>query len=347
MQSRKDVKLELQKGEKMSKKASYLVLDCETATLPFIKELVVTEEERKKIAVARPIIYDIGWTIVQKDGTILKKASYLVQETFFVPQVFETAYYKSKRPKYIEKLNCGKIKTALWNDIMDELLEDCKKCNFVSAYNAAFDFKKAIPFTEKYIKALYSDSFDKFLRGQKWYLTNKEGAKTGKSKNSKYIKPDNDHFILRGEKFDLVDIWRLASEMVNVFNYKNDCAAYPAISNSGAYFKTSAEQVFRYVDNNYDFEEAHTALEDAEIETQILLMYFKRKKKIEKGIEAFPFRALGTTVDFATNPRFKNRISKEGVSNIYNAMMQYLQTAKPSTFRASIERQAKILETLL
>ena len=88
----------------MAKKASYLILDCETATLPFIKELAVTEEEHKKIAVARPIVYDIGWMVTQKDGTILKKASYLVQETFFVPQVFETSYYKSKRPMYIEKL---------------------------------------------------------------------------------------------------------------------------------------------------------------------------------------------------------------------------------------------------
>lgn len=325
-------------------KAKYLVLDCETATLPFIKELALTAEERKKIATARPVIYDIGWTVFQKDGTILKKASYLVQETFFVPQVFETAYYKDKRPKYIEKLNGGKIKAALWNDIAEELLKDCEAVNYVAAYNAAFDFKKAIPFTEKYIKALYSDKFNDFMRGQKWYLTNKKGAKTGKGQNSKYIQPDNLHFIFRGQKFEMVDIWNIASKMVNTFNYKDDCAAFPAISNSGMYFKTSAEQVFRFINKNYDFNEAHTALEDAEIETEILLRYFKTKKKVDKGIEAFPFRELGTTIEFLTNSRAKNKISEKAINNVYNAMTAYLNNVVVSSpFSKQVENAVNAL----
>lgn len=327
----------------MAKKAIYLVLDCETATLPFIKELCVTEKERKNIAVSRPIVYDIGWTLCQRDGTILKRASYLVQETFFVPQVFDTAYYKEKRPIYMGKLSRGEIKTALWNDIAAELLADCKSAAWVAAYNAQFDYKKAIPFTERYIKALYSDDFDKFVRGQKWYLTSGKSQK----KPNTYCKADNEHFIFRDEKFDLVDLWRVASEQLNVFGYKNDCAEFPAISNSGMYFKTSAEQVFRYIDKNYDFNEAHTALEDAEIETQILLMLFKRKKKIEKGIVAFPFKALGTTADFLNNSKFRNKISAHAIENVRDAMKKYLDGAPASSFAAQIQNQLSILENLI
>lgn len=325
----------------MAKKAIYLVLDCETATLPFIKELCLTDMERKKIAVSRPIIYDIGWTLFYRDGTILKKASYLVQETFFVPNVFDTAYYREKRPIYMEKLSKGEIKAALWNNIANELLEDCRSAIWVAAFNAQFDYKKAIPFTERYIKALYSNELEKFIKGQKWYIT------SGKSKEkpNAYCKVDNDHFIFRDEKFDIVDLWRVASNMLNIFGYKKDCAEFPAISNSGMYFKTSAEQAYRYIDKNYSFNEAHTALEDAEIETQILLAAFKKKKKIEKGIMAFPFKILGTTVEFLNNPNFKNRISEKAVNNIISAMHEYLKNSPSSSFSTQLKNQLSALES--
>lgn len=62
----------------------YLVLDCETATLPFANEIAENDPERKKkIAIARPLIYDIGWTITNRKGEILGKKQFLIAETFF------------------------------------------------------------------------------------------------------------------------------------------------------------------------------------------------------------------------------------------------------------------------
>jgi len=51
--------------------------------------------------------------------------------------------------------------------------------------------------------------------------------------------------------------------------YKDFCEDYGYFTDSGNY-STTAETVYRYITNNPNFEEAHTALNDAEIETMVL-----------------------------------------------------------------------------
>ena len=143
----------------MSKKMYFLTLDTETATLPFINDFA--ESKQKKIAIAKPLVYDIGWIITDRKGNTIIKKNYLVQETFFVPSIFNTAYYKDKRPLYMELLASGAIKVDTWDNVIEILLKDLDTVNFVTAYNACFDFKKAIPFTEKYIHNLYSNNYKK------------------------------------------------------------------------------------------------------------------------------------------------------------------------------------------
>ena len=55
------------------KKKLYLVLDTETATLPFSDTLCKDEKQKQKIAIAKPLVYDIGWTITDRQGNIIKK----------------------------------------------------------------------------------------------------------------------------------------------------------------------------------------------------------------------------------------------------------------------------------
>ena len=124
----------------------YITLDTETATLPFVNEMDLTASQKKNIAIAKPLVYDIGWIITDRNGEIFKKEHFLVQETFFVPNVFNTAYYKDKRPIYMQMLKEGKIQKAEWNTIIEKLLYDLRNCHLSVAYNACFDFKKSIPF---------------------------------------------------------------------------------------------------------------------------------------------------------------------------------------------------------
>ena len=289
------------------KKKFYLTLDTETATLPFANEMCKTAAEKQKIAIAKPLVYDIGWCITDRTGNIIKQENYLVQETFFVPNVFNTAYYKEKRPIYIELLAQKKIKTATWNDIIINLLSDLEMCDMVTAYNACFDFKKAIPFTERYIKHLYSMDY------ARWEQDQRNRCKeilmgTDNSKNEEYLEP---YFELRGKKFPIADLWGIACKrLITIDKYRNYCLDNKLVTASVIYFKTSAETTFQYLMNKHDFIEDHTALSDALIESEILTKALKRGK-VEPEITAFPFRELGTTTDYIKKkPKYRDIIAE-------------------------------------
>lgn len=306
----------------MGKKKLYLTLDTETATLPFVKEIATGEKDRQKLAISKPLVYDIGWVISDRQGTILDKKNFLVQETFFVPQVFNTAYYKEKRPLYMNLYKEGRIKADTWDNIIEKLLADLRKCSVATAYNATFDFKKAIPFTERYIKALYSDDYEKWESRQKQSCKTILNSKSDNStKNKEFLSPV---FTLRNEDFDIADLWLVACEkLINTDRYKDYCLQNKFLTNSGTYFKTSAESTFSYLTNDIDFIEEHTALSDALIEVNILNKILK-KGKLDCSLGAFPFRQLGETYKYVTK-----KPSKYQYANIViEAIREYLDEAE-------------------
>lgn len=288
----------------MGKRKYYLTLDTETATLPFANQIAKNATEKQRIAIAKPLVYDIGWVITNRKGEIVKQENYLVQETFFVPQVFNTAYYKEKRPIYMELYKQGKIKRATWDEIIDVLLFDLRAVDIALAYNATFDFKKAIPFTERYIKNLYTDKYTAWEAKQyKKCLAIASG--NNDSENPDFLRP---YFELRGEQFPIADLWAIACErLINIDKYRNYCLESGLLTNSAQYFKTSAETSYQYLGHQHDFEEAHTALEDALIEAQLAAKAL-RKGKIEPALKAFPFRELGTTIEYVRQkkPKYAN-----------------------------------------
>lgn len=281
--------------KKLDRRRKYfMILDCETATLPFINEY--TAEIKKKIAIAKPLIYDFGYQIIDNKGRVYRKRSYLITEVFSVPSVFNTAYYASKRPIYIERLKKGETTLKSWHEATETFEKDLQTVVAVGAYNSMFDFKKAIPFTEKYIKALYSDNYADFEQKQK-YACNKiaQGKEYNNDKNFDAL-----HFIFRGKKYKMFDLWGLSCEhLLNNNEYKNICKANEWFSPSKKYFSTSAEKTFAYVTENHNFSEAHTAIDDAEIESIIFEKIVKKSKnKFAYGIIYFPFRILGKVEEF-------------------------------------------------
>jgi hypothetical protein len=298
----------------MPNKNYYLVLDTETATLPWVNEYTKGSEKlRKNLAIAKPLVYDIGWVIIDRQGNVFKRINYLVQETFFVPSVFNTAYYKEKRPIYMEMLDAGTILTKCWNDIIPELVQDARKCKAVCAYNAAFDFKKAIPFTERYMTALYGD-FNDFERKQRYSCKKCAEENKVNSKNPKYLTP---LWEVRGETFPIIDLWDVAcTKLINIDKYRRFCLNNEYWTESVQFFKTSAETAFQYLMNQYDFTESHTALDDSEIEAQILAKALKRGK-VEPCMGSFPFRELGTTVEFANEKYKKSKNKLKGALEDY------------------------------
>ena len=277
----------------------YIVLDCETATLP--EAINYDGEERKNIAIAKPLIYDLGWKVIDAQGRTYARKNYLISEIFSVPAIFDTAYYASKRCVYLEKLEKGEIILTDWKTASAELVEDMDACVAVGAYNSMFDFKKAIPFTDLYISKLYSPDFHDWLDYQNKKLPWLAAGHRNENPNGF----DETIFRFRGKEYPLFDLWGLSCRhILNCDEYKNMCLDNDWQTASGKYFKTSAETAFRFFSETLDFEEAHTAIDDAEIESLLFAEICKRtKKKFEMGIIYFPFRELGTVEDFILNVR--------------------------------------------
>ena len=272
----------------------YMVLDCETATLPFASKY--DECDRKNIAITKPLIYDLGWTIVDRNGIVYNRMNFLISEIFSVPSIFDTAYYAEKRPLYLEKLRKGEIVLTDWQTAMTAFLDDLAVCEMVGAYNSMFDFKKAIPFTELYISKLYSADYHNWLAWQEksceWLASG--GKATGTQTFEESV------FRFRGNTYPLFDLWGLSCEyLLNCDTYKQMCIDNKWQTASGKYFKTSAETAYRFLSGNCDFDESHTAIDDVDIESQLFAEIFKRSKgNFPIGIEFFPFRILGTVENF-------------------------------------------------
>ena len=184
------------------KKKYFLTLDTETATLPFANEIAKTAKEKQNIAIAKPLVYDIGWVVSDRRGNVIKEENFLVKETFFVPSVFNTAYDKDKRPIYMEMLENGEISVKCWDEIVEILLTDLRQCYLAASCNATFEFKKAIPFTERYIRNLYSDHYNEWEEQQREICKRIVRGK-GSGKSETFLDPV---FILRDEEFPIADL---------------------------------------------------------------------------------------------------------------------------------------------
>lgn len=303
---------------------NYLILDTETCTLPFVNEWGLSSDDKKKIAIAKPLVYDIGWTIANRTHGTTMKRNFLVAETFAVPSVFNTGYYHEKRPIYLNMMSRGEISILPWNDIMEILIQDMQDCAYVCAYNAMFDFKKAINFTDLYISKLYSPAYCEWENLQR--NSCRRILEEKRKQNERDFDPE--HFILRGIKYPMIDIWGIACKyLLNNEKYKKMCLTSGKMSPSGLYFSTNAEVTMQYLSQRFDFIEDHTALSDAEIETEILFTALKRGKVVQ-GIIYFPYKMLGDTVEFTMNSR---GITEDMASNVAAKIRDYLGEDMPST----------------
>ena len=97
---------------------------------------------------------------------------------------------------------------------------------------------------------------------------------------------------LNTDTIDFIDVWNVATDIImNNNKYKTFCKENGFVSECGNY-KTSAEICYRYLTNEIDFDESHTAMDDCEIEMHIFLTCVNRKKKIEIGIVSNPWRKI-------------------------------------------------------
>lgn len=108
--------------------------------------------------------------------------------------------------------------------------------------------------------------------------------------NSTYMKFCNRPF--ETEKYIIVDVMRVAIEtIINTKKYKSFCKNNEYMTDKGNY-KTSAEVVYKYVNNDLDFIESHTALDDCYCEKNIFMKCLKQKKTVSKGIKNHMWKVI-------------------------------------------------------
>ena len=213
------------------RKKYFMVLDVETAN--------TTDSKHND-----GLVYDIGFTIMDKKGNIYAERSFCIKEIFDWLDLMQSAYYAEKRPIYYEKMRNKEMeKVTIW-----EARQRIKKAleyfgiTEVYAYNASFDYT-TLNNTVRYLSG----------SGCRWFLP--YGTQ-------------------------ICDIWHIACQVLGVqklFQSEN-------IRNDNGNLITSAERMFAYMEQNPDFEESHTGLEDAKIESQILARCLRTHKHIDKKI---------------------------------------------------------------
>lgn len=178
----------------------------------------------------KPFCYNVGYIITDLDGNVFCKKDFVVEQVWHNPMLFTTAYYFDKREIYISRMKGKKATMEKFGYIMQEMIRDFK------AYNVELAFA-------------YNSPFDKsvFEFNCEWFKCN--------------------------NPFDNIEI-RDIMNFVHSFiafrqEYQDFCETHKLFTESGNY-STSAETLFRYITQNLEFEEEHTALADSIIEFEIL-----------------------------------------------------------------------------
>lgn len=178
-------------------------------------------------------VYDLGYLIYDAEtGEVLKSRDYIVKQVYDNQELMNSAYYKNKLPIYEERLADGYCKKCYWGIILRILEKDLQKYCPDGIY-------------------AYNSRFD--------YSSIKE---TCKQYNSK-INPTAD---------GIIDIMNYLDTICETEDYKEFCEINGYLTkHKTPRCRRTAEVVYRYLNNNNEYEEQHTALEDSKIELEILL----------------------------------------------------------------------------
>ena len=184
--------------------------------------------------------FEIGMKILDTETMkVVKEKSYLVRKFFNNKYIMLSTFSATKYPDYFEKLDTDKrYKTMSVNDISK-------------------DIEKTISRYSIKIMVAHNGNFDK----------------TAMARLSEDFGVDNPF-----ENIDLLDTMELSKIITFSKDYANYCLENKDrlnsmkdscfITNSGR-VRTTAQAIYCYISNNSQFEEAHTGLEDIDIEIEI------------------------------------------------------------------------------
>ena len=75
----------------------------------------------------KPFTYNIGYVILDEDGTLLLEKDFVVEQIWHNLPLFSTAYYAEKRPTYVASMKARKTAMKKFGYICQEMARDFKK----------------------------------------------------------------------------------------------------------------------------------------------------------------------------------------------------------------------------
>lgn len=214
-------------------------------------------------------LFDFAYTIATRREIVLER-SFLVRDILTNPRVMLSAYQSGDWRDmmgakifvdYIPMLDAGECSLFSWREIVQILRDDMERYNVdvFAAYNLPFDMR-AIANTQAYTGA----------RGK--------------------VLP---------YRPDLLCLWEFACNTVCNSPLYHDIARRYGIESGwitpAGNVRTNAEKVYAYLSGDHAFIESHTALHDAQIETEILQRLLAKKKTIPYNVlDHMPWRKAQT-----------------------------------------------------
>ena len=209
-------------------------------------------------------VYDFGYVIATRKEILLQR-SFLITEIITDAKKMMGAYFAKKIfSHYIPTLDAGLIHLHTWANVVEQLRADMDEfqVDVFCAYNLPFD-----------MGALAA--------------TNDLLANGGKVLDYKPDLLDLYYFATTGALNS-----RLYHDMAYAQEKINGDHSWISAANN---VRTTAEKAYAFLTGNIDFVESHTALEDAQIETEILRALLKRKTPIPYNrLVAMPWRQAQT-----------------------------------------------------
>ncbi len=187
-----------------------------------------------------PIMYDIGWAVIDEEEKVLVTRSFVVEEVFMNLELMASAYYAEKRSMYWDDIEDGSRVMAPLFEIRKQLKEDCERYNvqFICAHNARFD-SRSTRLTQRY---LTKSAYRYFMPYGIEIWDSLKMARKAFANDEAYTAfcDEHNYYTARGQK------------------------------------RYTAEILYRFLTGNNDFQESHTGLEDVMIEKEIVFACFER-----------------------------------------------------------------------
>lgn len=191
------------------------------------------------------LFYDCGFAVVDKRGIVYESGLFVNSDIFIhEPELMKNAFYANRIPFYQEAIQSGRAK-------------------LLNTYDIQMTLHGVINRWEIKYACAHNANFDRrALNRTKSYVT--------KSQFKRFF------------PFDLTwwDSMRMAQDVIcKMPTYKKWCKAHDMARPS-----KSAENLYRFISGNDNFQESHIGLDDVMIEKEILAYCYRQKKAMRKEL---------------------------------------------------------------